>query len=145
MVLGKIRSPGLAAFATIRSPSFSISAAGTGNLRPLFCHRLPLSLKPRWGWEHPHDIDIIEQIAILRIRHFLLAATRVQEIAHPQFFIVIRRQEKVRRHHICLSGFVFLGCELPHLNRHVYGCRGNPSRDGISALGVQNVNDPVAQ
>ena len=94
MVLGKIRSPGLAAFAIIRSPSFSISAAGTGNLRPLFCHRLPLSLKPRWGWEHPHDIDIIEQIAILRIRHFRLAATRVQEIPHPQFFIVIRRLEK---------------------------------------------------
>jgi hypothetical protein len=37
-----------------------------------------------------------------------------------------------------------MGCKLPHLNRHVYGCSGNPSRDGISALGVGNVNDPVA-
>src|SRR5579863_7754182 len=35
--------------------------------------------------------------------------------------------------------------EPPHLNRHVYGCRGDSSRDGISALGVRNVNDPVAQ
>src|ERR1700733_3273331 len=46
---------------------------------------------------------------------------------------------------ICLSGFGFMGRELPHLNWNVCGCCGNPSRDGISALGVRNVNDPVAQ
>jgi hypothetical protein len=43
---------------------------------------------------HPHDIDIIEKIAIFRIRHFLLTATRVQEIAHPQFFFGVCHLEK---------------------------------------------------
>ena len=33
-MLGKIRSPGLSPFAIIRSRSLSMSAVGTGNLRP---------------------------------------------------------------------------------------------------------------
>jgi hypothetical protein len=45
----------------------------------------------------------------------------------------------------CLSGFGFMGCELPHFDRHVQGCCGNSSRNGISSLGIGHVNDPVAQ
>ena len=43
---------------------------------------------------NPHHIDIIEQIAIFRICDFLLTASRVQEIAHPQFSFVVRRLEQ---------------------------------------------------
>jgi hypothetical protein len=52
--VGSDQIAGLAAFAIIPSRSFSISAVGTGNLRLLFCHRLPLSLKPRCGLERTH-------------------------------------------------------------------------------------------
>jgi hypothetical protein len=43
---------------------------------------------------HPHNVDIIEQITILRIRHFLLTATCVQKVAHPQFLFGVRRLEQ---------------------------------------------------
>jgi hypothetical protein len=53
---------------------------------------------------HPHHVDIIEQIAILSIRYFLLTATCVQEMAHPQLFLVIRRL-KQRLEFVRLYGF----------------------------------------
>ena len=77
---------GVGSFAIIRPPSFSISAVGTGNLRPLFCHRWSSGVEATVGWGTPHDIDIIEQIAIFVFATSRRTATRVQEIVNRQIF-----------------------------------------------------------
>jgi hypothetical protein len=95
MVLGKIKSVGLAPFAIILSRSFSISAVGMGNLRPFVLPPLALQVESTVGLgTHPNHVNIIEQIAVFRIRHFLLTAACVQEVAHPQLFFIICRMEQ---------------------------------------------------
>jgi hypothetical protein len=74
-------------------------------LRTFYNHPIPQLIHERcWNWQlapfalpplalefgatvrlgaHPHHVYIIEQITILRIRHFLLTATCVQKVTHP--------------------------------------------------------------
>src|SRR5580704_15595731 len=116
MVLGKIRSPGLAAFAIMRSRSFSISAVGTGNLRPLFCHRLPLSLKPRCGFERTHKTFTSSSKSQYSAfaTSFLLTAACVQETAHPQFFFVVcRLEQRLEFMGFVRLDFLFFVVQLP--------------------------------
>jgi hypothetical protein len=77
----------------------------------------PLSLEFEatvWLGSDPHDVDIIEQIAILRIRHFLLTATCVQEVTHPNFFFVIRRlEQRLEFVRLVWLDFLFFVTQLP--------------------------------